>query len=112
MQDGLTRVKHSLDVRHVDARTFEIIHAVREGSGVSSSVWGVEQFGNGIAWEFYFHDYRRRERQRSITTLLDIVSPFLRCEIAVNENLFYFMFAVDIDHRLNSEAKDLDEILS
>jgi hypothetical protein len=66
--------------------------------------------GDKMVWEFYFYDYRRRERERSITRLLDIIKPFFRCEIKPNENYFYFMFSIDITGDLISGNKDLEEI--
>lgn len=101
---------HTFDVRGVDERIFELIGAIREGFGLFNTVWGVKQRGTELAWEFYFYDYRRRERQRSMTKLLDIMNPFVRCGISVNENIRYFMFSIDIDDELVLGARELDEI--
>jgi hypothetical protein len=101
---------HSFNVRGVDKRVFDLVQAIRQGFGVSQTVWGVKQLGEEIAWEFYFYDYRRRERERSMTRLLDIVNPFFHCEIKPNENYFYFMFSIDITGDLISGTKDLKEI--
>jgi len=100
----------SFDVAGIDKRVFELVRAIRGGFGVLNTVWGVKKLGNDIAWEFYFYDYRRRERKRSMTKFLDIVRPFTGCGVPVNENLPYFMFSIDIDERLVSGAKDLTEI--
>ena len=80
------------------------------GIGVSRTVWGIKQLGNDIAWEFYFYDYKRRERERSITKLLDIITPLVSCDIRANEDHHYFMFSIDIDNDLISGKKDLEEI--
>lgn len=101
---------HTFDVAGIDRRAFDLVEAIRAGFGVSNTVWGVKKLGDAIAWEFYFYDYRRTERRRSITKLLDIVRPFAACEVPVNENLPYFMFSVDIDQRLVSGSRKLDEI--
>lgn len=101
---------HSFDATGIDGRVFELIEAIRDGFGVSNTVWGVKKLGNDISWEFYFYDYRKRERKRSITQFLDIVHPFADCEIPVNENTPYFMFSIDIDERLVTGFRDLDEI--
>jgi len=101
---------HSFDVIGVHGRIFDLVQAIREGMGVSRTVWGVKQLGDDIRWEFYFYDYRRRERERSITKLLDIIRPFIRCEIKANENHHYFMFSIDIDDDLISKPRDLEEI--
>lgn len=101
---------HSFEVMGVDKRVYDLVQAIREGIGFSQTVWGLKQLGEEIVWEFYFYDYRRRERERSMTRLLDIINPFFRCEIKPNENTFYFMFSIDITGDLFSGTKDLEEI--
>ena len=100
----------SFDMLGVNERIFNLVQAIREGIGVSRTVWGVKQLGNDIAWEFYFYDYKRRERERSITKLLDIINPLVPCDIKANEDHLYFMFSIDIDDDLISGEKDLEEI--
>jgi len=101
---------HTFGVTGVHERIFEMVQAIREGIGVSRTVWGVKQLGENISWEFYFYDYRRKERERSISKLLDIIRPFTRCEIKANENHHYFMFSIDLNDDLISETGNLDEI--
>jgi len=101
---------HSFDVIGVDPRIFELIGAIRKGFGVLNTVWGVKQLGTELAWEFYFYDYGRRERERSVTRFLDISRPYLRCGISVNESTPYFMFSIDINKGVVAEGADLDEI--
>lgn len=101
---------HSFDLAGINARIFELVRAIRQTIGVSRTVWGVKQLGDDIGWEFYFYDYRRRERERSITKILDTFRPYIPCEIEANENLHYFMFSIDINDALISGAKNLEEI--
>ena len=101
---------HSFAVAGADERCFEIVRLIRETIGLGRTVWGVKQIGDKIAWEFYFYDYRRRERERSISKVLDAIRPLIRCPISPNENLPYFMFSFDIDSELVSGARDLSEI--
>lgn len=101
---------HSFEVTGLGHRVFDLVQAIREGFGVSHTVWGAKKLGNDLRWEFYFYDYRRTERERSISKLLDIIRPFIRCGIQANENLHYFMFSVDITHDLVSGKTDLEEI--
>lgn len=101
---------HSFDAMGVHERVFELVHTIREGLGAARTVWGVQQEGQDICWEFYFYDYGRKERKRSITKLLNIVRPFAPCEIKANENLHYFMFSIDIDNDLISGAGNLEEV--
>jgi hypothetical protein len=100
----------SFNMLGVNERIFNLVRAIRKGIGVSRTVWGVKQLGNDIVWEFYFYDYKRRERERSITKLLDIINPLVPCDIKANENHHYFMFSIDIDDDLISGEKDLEEI--
>jgi hypothetical protein len=101
---------HSFEVTGLSERVYDLIKAIREGFGVSRTVWGVKKLGNTIRWEFYFYDYRRIERERSIAKLLNILRPLVRCEIEANENLHYFMFSIDMNHELVSGKTDLEEI--
>jgi hypothetical protein len=77
---------NSFDYTGIDERYYDLVKAVRQGMGEFQTVWGVKCLGDDIRWELYFYDYRRRERKRSMTKLLDIISPFLRCDIPVNED--------------------------
>lgn len=101
---------NSFDAAGVNKRIFKLVQAIRQGIGISNTVWGTKQIGDGIRWEFYFYDYKRRERERSVTKLLNIIKPFADCKTGINENLDYFMFSIDIDDDLISGAKKLEEI--
>lgn len=101
---------HSFDVMQTNERVFDLVQAIREGFGILRTVWGVKQLGREIRWEFYFYDYRKREREKSITRLLDIIRPFVPCEIRPNDILDYFMFSIDVDHSLISGAANLEEV--
>lgn len=101
---------HSFDVAGIDSRALDWVQTIRQGIGDLNTVWGVKKLGSRLAWEFYFYDYRRRERQRSMTRLLEIIRPFAGCSVPVNENLPYFMFSIDIDERLMSGSRDVDEL--
>jgi len=101
---------HSLDFAGVDGRGFDLVRAIREGFGPSNTVCGIKLREGKLFWEFYFYDYMRRERVRSVTRLLDIIRPLVNCPLKGNENTLYFMFSIDIDGDLLSGAKDLEEI--
>jgi hypothetical protein len=73
-------------------------------------VWGIKKLEHRLFWEFYFYDYRRRDRSRSATRLMEIIRPLVTCNLEINENLHYFMFSIDIDTNLVAGQKDLDEI--
>ena len=105
-----TLLFHSFKVAGLDERIFDLIQAIREGIGFSHTVWGVKLLGEDIRWEFYFYDYRRRDRERSITKVLEIIRPFIGCGIKANENYHYFMFSIDISGDLLANATELEEI--
>jgi hypothetical protein len=99
---------NSFDYMGLDEWHYDFIKTVRHGMGEFQTVWGVKKQGDGIRWELYFYDYRRCDRQRSITRLLDIIRPFMKCGIPINESLHYFMFSIDVS--AESLAGDLEEI--
>lgn len=101
---------HAFDVAGIDERAFDLVEAIRDAFGVSKTVWGIKKRGDEIFWEFYFYDYQKEERTRSATDFLRIIQPFAGCDLTVNEKVPYFMFSVDVDDRLVTGSRDLDEI--
>jgi len=101
---------HSFEVAGADARIYDLVQAIREGIGLSRTVWGVKRLGQEIQWEFYFYDYGRRNRERSITRVLEAIRPFIACEIKANELFHYFMFSLDINGDLLAGVRNLEEI--
>jgi hypothetical protein len=101
---------HSFDVLAVDERLYDLIRAIRGGFGVSNTVWGIKKRGSEISWELYFYDYRKAQRTRSVSRFQEIVQPFVRCDLPIKEGLPYFMFSVDIDERIASGSRGLDEV--
>ena len=101
---------HSFEYAKADAKGYQLVQTIREAFGLSNTVWGVKWGGNELKWEYYFYDYRRRDRERSMSRLLQAVKPLIACDIPVNEQLHYFMFSIDIDNRLLDGARSLDEI--
>ena len=75
-----------------------LIEALRASLGASNTVWGIKQAEGRISWEFYFYDYERQHRQRSIPRVLAALAPRIRCTLAPGEQLPYFMFSLDFDH--------------
>src|SRR5262245_24569531 len=87
---------HAFEVAGVDRCPCEVVEVLRNALGPFRTVWGTKWYGNRLAWEFYFHDYQRRERDVSITRVLDVIRPYVASDIRVNERLPYFMFSIDI----------------
>ena len=102
---------HSFDVLKADEKAFKLVEHFQNVVGTFHTVWGVQKSGERIGWEFYFYDYRREHRQRSITKIMDGIRPHLDCNVKANEHQPYFMFSVDIDHDvLSGKKKNIDEI--
>ena len=88
----------------------EVVAAIRSALGDARTVWGIKQEGGRISWELYFYDYARRQRSRSITRLLEIIRPWIACDLQVSENREYFMFSLDLDARLLSGTARMTEL--
>jgi len=73
-------------------------------------VFGVKLIGARLAWEFYFYDYQRRQREVSISRVLEAIRPLVRCDVRPNESLPYFMFSLDLDAELAAGRRDLDVV--
>lgn len=94
-----------------DAEPLErIVGAIRRGFGQDRTVWGVKRVGDRLSWELYFYDYSRLDRQRSVSRLLDILQPYVRCDLRCRELSPYFMFSIDLDGDLARGEKPLDEV--
>jgi hypothetical protein len=100
----------SFECAGVDERATEIVDAIREAIGPFRTVFGVKLLGGRLAWEFYFYDYKRREREVSISRVLEAIRPLVRCEVQANENLPYFMFSLDLDADLAAGRRELDVV--
>lgn len=101
---------HSFEHAGADERMFDLVEILREAVGTSLTVWGVKWAGGRIGWEYYFYDYRRRERERSAAKVLRAMMPLVRSTARLNESHHYFMFSLDIDDALVSGKRNLDEI--
>jgi len=100
----------TFDLARVDERAFSVVQTIREAIGLFRTVWGTKWLGNRLAWEFYFYDYRRRDREVCITNVLEAIRSLVRCDVRVNESLPYFMFSIDIDGALVTGRRDLDVV--
>lgn len=98
----------SFDYTGIDGKAALIVEAIRDGIGPFHTVFGVKLFGNKIAWEFYFYDYKRRQRQVSLSRVLKALNPHISSDIEPNENLPYFMFSLDINHDIVSGHAGFD----
>jgi hypothetical protein len=101
---------HSFAVGRTSDNAFRLVQLVRGAFGVGNTVWGVKWAGSSLKWEFYVYDYRRRDRERSISRFIEAVAPLASCTVPISEYPHYFMFSVDIDEQLLSGKRSIDEI--
>lgn len=107
---SINLLMHSFDVHGIGKRAMDLVLAIQHDFGQSRTVWGIKQEGSEIRWEFYFYDYARQERQRSITRLLEIIRPWNACAISVNEHSPYFMFSIELGRLQLMEGAPIEEI--
>lgn len=100
----------SFDYARVDERAYEIVNLIRDAIGPFRTVFGVKRLGDRLAWEFYFYDYARRQRQVSISRVLEAIRPRVRCDVRPIESLPYFMFSLDLDAEIAAGRRDLDVV--
>lgn len=87
-----------------------LVDGVRDAIGPFQTVFGIKQDGERLTWEFYFYDYRRREREVAVNALLDATQRWFRCPFRVDEAVPYFMFSLDVDAALLGGTRDLDVV--
>ena len=103
-------LRHSFAVRGVGEAMYDLVEGLRHTVGTGNTVWGLKMAGTAIAWEYYFYDYRRRNRERSMSRVLQAMRPWVTPRVVPNENLHYFMFSIDITDDLLRGGEDLDRV--
>jgi hypothetical protein len=109
---------HSFEVAGLDEPAVKLVETIQEAIGRFRTVWGAKWLPPGplggargrLAWEYYFYDYQRRQREVSITRVLDAIRPILPCDVPVNEGLAYFMFSLDVSAELLARTQPLDVV--
>lgn len=84
--------------------------ALRDALGPFQTVFGIKKVGSRLSFEFYFYDYARLARQVSITRVLAILGPLIRCPLKPLERRPYFMFSLDLDEQIAAGQRPLDTI--
>ena len=100
----------SFDHAALDPRGHAIVDAIRQAIGGFRTVYGVKQADGRLAWEFYFYDYARQQREVSATQVLRAIAPWMPCKVVIDEQLPYFMFSLDLDHALAGGRRALDVV--
>jgi hypothetical protein len=93
---SLTLLMQSFELCGLAGPGAEVVEALRRGIGPFCTVWGIKWAAGEMKWEFYFYDYRRLERERSMTRVLDVLQPLIPSRVRPNERHPYFMFSVDL----------------
>jgi hypothetical protein len=94
----------------LDESAYEMVDRIRAGIGRTQTVWGVKKLGNELSWEYYFYDYRRRNRERSMSRVIKAIEPLIHCTVQPNESHHYFMFSINVTNALVTGVRHLDEI--
>lgn len=100
----------SFDLAGIDEHAFEIVRTIQQAIGMFRTVYGIKLVDDRLAWEFYFYDYKRQQRDVSISRVLEAIRPYASSPVRANENLEYFMFSIDLDDKLVTGARDLDVV--
>jgi hypothetical protein len=101
---------HAFEVAGLGPRAFDFVEAIRDAIGMFRTVFGVKLVEGRLGFEFYFYDYARREREVSISRVVEAIRPFAGCPVPINEQLPYFMFSIDVDEALVTGRRELDVI--
>lgn len=107
---SITLLADSFAAQQAGPRALEMVQAMRREFGDMRTVWGVKQAGGTTSWEFYFYDYARTERERSIPRLLNAIRPWVSCAVPTSERNPYFMFSVELSRELITAGGELDEV--
>lgn len=107
---SINMLAYSFAAHGIGERALDQVRAIQRGFGAARTVWSVKQEGDEIRWEFYFYDYARQQRERSISRLLDIIKPWNECAIRVNERTPYFMFSVELGRQHLLAGAAIEEI--
>lgn len=100
----------SFDHAAIDERAYAIVDAVRDAIGPFRTVFGVKAIGDRLAWELYFYDYDRLEREVSAGRVLSAIAPWVPCALTADERTPYFMFSLDLDADLAAGRRGLDVV--
>lgn len=107
---SINLLAESFSGRPAGRRAMDMMRAVRGELGERRTVWGVKQVGADIAWELYFYDYARTERERSIPRVLKTIRPWISCDVESREAAPYFMFSIELSEDLLAGGGCLEEV--
>lgn len=103
----ITLLNHSFELAGLYPECGALLESLRHGIGSFQTVYGIKIIDGQLAWEFYFYDYERRQRTRSIKQVQQALRPF-GPSFPIDERIPYFMFSLDIDARLLRSQRAID----
>lgn len=102
---GVNLLLNSFEAGGMDERAWEMMQGIRREIGMFKTVWGVKLYNGKLGWEYYFYDYKRQDREVSLSRVIGAMGPWVKSDIFVNERLPYFMFSLDVSNsRVRGEA--------
>ena len=107
---SLSLLALSFEICGVAEEGRRVVDALQRSIGPFTTVWGLKWVEGVMRWELYFYDYRRLERERSITRVLDALRPIVPCDVAPDEGRPYFMFSLDLTVPMLRGASPLEEV--
>lgn len=91
---------NSFKYSNCNDKFYRFVDHIRKKNGLNKTVWGIKKIEDKILWEFYFYDWKIKDRATSMSRFIKQCKPFFMTKIKPNENIPYFMFSVDVDDNL------------
>lgn len=99
----------SFEVAGVTEKMRPVMQAIQKRWGRFNTVWGVKYAAGQMSWEFYFYDYTRDGRAHGVADFIDATHGLIRCDLAPQDHLPYFMFSVELT-AAHLDGAPLDQI--
>lgn len=107
---SISLLAESFEQQGLGQRAMDVVLAIRQELGDLRTVWGIKQAEGVLSWEFYFYDYDRTGRQRSVARLLKAMGPWVSCDVQISDHSPYFMFSIDLSRELLGQGGELPEV--
>ena len=83
--------------------------ALQESLGRDMTVWGIKWDGSRLFWEMYVYDPLKEDVQTTMTSMAEVLRPWLRVAPTVRESIPYAMVSFDLDAAIGGRGT-LEEI--
>tara|TARA_R110002096_G_scaffold26518_10_gene81791 strand:- start:14889 stop:15749 length:861 start_codon:yes stop_codon:yes gene_type:complete len=101
---------HSFALTGVFAPARQICETMRTEIGCFRTVYGVKWAEGKLSWEYYLYDYKRENRNVSMSRVFQALQPHLECSVPFPEDRPYFMFSFDLDPDLMKTTPRVDKV--